>query len=135
MPIKQAIEELTDLANKIIEELEMTFEETNEIERQIIAVFCFGGVHAIAHREGLTPPEAHGLIIALLIRKFGYSPEQAAAFAENLIQSTAPQKQDVMNAIIHRGIDGHRQYQHEDYEGLRHNITEVLIAVQEDNEK
>ncbi|GGG11180.1 hypothetical protein GCM10010912_64490 [Paenibacillus albidus] len=106
MPIKQAIEELIDLANKIFEELEMTFEETNEIERQIIA---------------------------LLIRKFGYSPEQATAFAENLIQSTAPQKQDVMNAIIHRGIDGHRQYQHEDYEGLRHNITEVLITVQEDN--
>lgn len=43
-------------------------------------------------------------------------PEQAAAFAEDLLQATAADAHPVLNAIIRRGIDGHAQYENGDRE-------------------
>ncbi|AWB46928.1 hypothetical protein DCC85_12220 [Paenibacillus sp. CAA11] len=126
----QAIDELIDFTDVIYEGLGITFEETNELERQVISAFCFGAVNAIVQRDHMAPHDAHALMLSLLIRKFAYSPEQAAAFTEDLIQATNPDVHQVMNAIIHRGIDGHRQYVEQNHEELRQNITEILITLQ-----
>lgn len=128
--MEHLVTELSAFADGVLQELGLALEQTDELERQVTAAFCFGGVNVLVHRDGLTPPDAHALMLALLIRKFAYSPEQAAAFAEDLIQATAPDAHPVLNAIIHRGIDGHAQYEGGDRDGLRRNITEIMTAVQ-----
>ncbi len=106
------------------------FEETSELERKILATFAFGATYAQGILNGMSPPEVHELAISNLVCDFNYSPEQAHAFSEHLIQVS--QSKDIhptMHAIVHRGIDGHSQFIKGDLEGLKANLGEIVALV------
>ncbi|MGG1442445.1 Imm48 family immunity protein [Brevibacillus laterosporus] len=107
----------------------MKFEETTELERQVIAAFCFGAINVIVQRDDLSQPQAHALTITLLINVFKYSENQAVSFADDLIKATSKEHYPVMNTIIHRGIDGHYQYINNMDVELKKNITDVIKAI------
>jgi hypothetical protein len=122
--------ENADMALSLFDSIGVPFEQTTELERQVVATFAFGMVFAAGQAQQLSPPQVHALSVCVLIDAFGYSDHQAADFANHLIAvSSDATLQPVMNAIIHRGIDGHRQWQSKDSEGLRSNLTDVVNRV------
>jgi len=102
------------------------FAKTSEMQRQVCGAFLFGFVNAHGMMNQLSPPQVHALAISMLIDVLNYSPEQAGAFSSNLIDATAAGPDDTMNAIIHRGIDGHLQLTSGQHEGLRMNLLEIF---------
>jgi hypothetical protein len=87
-------------------------------------------VFAAGQTQQLSPPQVHALSISVLIDSFRYSDHQAADFTGHLIEvASDASRQPVMNAIIHRGIDGHQQWQAGNTDGLRANLTDVLERV------
>ncbi len=78
----------------------------------------------------LTPPEVPALVIACLMDVFKYADHQAVAFAESLIAATSDQSyHPTMNAVIHRGIDGHRQWKAVETDSPRTNIQDIFQRV------
>ncbi|MED1665249.1 Imm48 family immunity protein [Brevibacillus laterosporus] len=127
--LKNAVTELSLLSKKIFDLIAIKFEETTELERQVIAAFCFGAINVIVQRDDLSQPQAHALTIALLVNVFKYSENQAVSFADDLIKATRKEHHPVMNTIIHRGIDGHYQYINNMDIELKKNITDVIKAI------
>ncbi|OAB37775.1 Imm48 family immunity protein [Paenibacillus glacialis] len=127
--INNAVKELRLFSEKIFDLIEIKFDETTELERQVIAVFCFGAINVIIQRDDLSQPQAYALAIALLINVFKYDEGQAVPFADDLIKATNKENHPVMNTIIHRGIDGHYQFVEKLYGNLKSNIIDVLNVV------
>ena len=80
---------------------------TDEMALQVLSAYVFGMLNAQGMSIGLTPPEIHAVLLALLNKKLGYSLEGSAQFAQQLINATKPQFHPTINHLIHRGIDGH----------------------------
>lgn len=129
LKVKNAAHELRHFSMNLFSLLKINLENTTELERQVLAAFCFGALNAIIQREELNQPQAHAITLALLINDFKYSEKQAVAFAEDLIKATKKEHHPVMHTIIHRGIDGHLQYTENKEDELRHNIFGILNAV------
>ncbi|WP_088834166.1 Imm48 family immunity protein [Paenibacillus tyrfis] len=127
----EQLTEITEFADRLFDLIEIPFTETTELERQLIAAFSFGAVMAVAVRDDLDQPQTHALTIAMLMRAFQYSEHQAAAFAHDLIQATDRNHHPTMNAIIHRGINGHYEYVNEEMEDLRQNLLDILNSFSE----
>ena len=121
--------EIARMAGELFEIVEISFEETTELQRQLLASFVFGMVFAVGQFEELTPPEVHALVIAYLRDVFRYSDQQAVDFAQHLIDSASGRGNPTITAVIHRGIDGHRQWQERQPSALRTNVEEVFAAV------
>jgi Immunity protein 48 len=109
--------------------LSTPFEETTELQRQLLASFAFGMLFATGCLNKLTPPDLHALSICLLIDVFNYSKDQAAAFAENLIAAASGSGNPTINAVIHRGIDGHRQWEAGQMSELKGNVEDIFKTV------
>ena len=105
------------------------FESTTELQRQMLASFAFGMTFVIGQIEHLTPPEVHALSITMLMDAFKYSGQQAAAFSSQLIESASGKGNQTIQAIIHRGIDGHRQWSSGQTAELSKNVKSVFQAV------
>lgn len=102
------------MGNELIElyskENNVSFEQTTELERQILAVYFFGMSNGLMQNLKLknTPTEIAEMIKNNLIDVFGYSEEQARQFLDIMIQDL--QSKDANNTqyiIIHRGLDGY----------------------------
>lgn len=131
LKVKKASNELRQFSTKLFELIGVEFEDTLELERQVIAAFCFGALNAIVQRDEISEPQAHALTIALLINEFKYSEKQAVDFAQDLIQATNKEYHPVMNAIIHRGIDGHYQFEKNIGGDLKDNLLDVINVVRD----
>jgi hypothetical protein len=105
------------------------FEETTELQRQLLASFAFGMIFAIGQIERLTPAEVHALSITMLTDAFGYSAEQAGAFSTHLIESASGTGNPTIQMVIHRGIDGHHQWSCGRAADLGENIKSVFQAL------
>ena len=106
------------------------FAQTTEAQRQLLAAFSFGMIFAIGQIQKLSPPEVHALALTALMDAFRYADHQAASFAGLLISASSDKSvHPVFNAVVHRGIDGHYQWQERHTEDLRKNIQEVFDSV------
>lgn len=109
-------------------------EETTELRRQVLATFAFGMLFSAAMQQSLEPEQVHALLIGALRDSFGYTDEQAATFSEALIDAVSGDSRPTSNAIIHRGIDGHRQWSENDIDGLRANVTEIFEVIEDESQ-
>jgi hypothetical protein len=82
--------------------------------KQVLSLYCFGGLGALAIQHKMSQPQAHAVALSLLTSFFGYPPDDAAAKAQACI-TAAPDRTSHLYPTIHRGLDGflHRQ-QHGD---------------------
>jgi hypothetical protein len=120
---------LASMCNDLIASGGVPFEATTELQRQLLASFAFGMTFAIGQIEHLTPPEVHALSIAMLTDAFKYSAQQAGAFSSHLIESASGRGNPTIRAIIHRGIDGHRQWSSGQTAELSKNVRSVFQAI------
>ena len=127
--MKELRSSLTKMCADLFASVGVPFESTTELQRQVLASFAFGMTFAVGQIEHLTPPQVHALSIAMLVDAFNYSAEQAGAFSSNLIESASGSGNQTIQAIIHRGIDGHLQWSTGQTAELRENINSVLQAV------
>jgi hypothetical protein len=110
--------------------INVAFADTTELERQLLATFAFGIVYAEGRTNGLSAAQVHALSITVLINTFKYSPEQAAAFAEHLIDVAADRDvHPTMNAIIHEGIDGHEAMGRGDTAAVTERIDRIFTLL------
>src|SRR5512145_3153098 len=59
--------------------------------KQVLSLYCFGGLGALAIQHKMNQPQAHAVDLALLNSFFGYPPEDAAAKAQACI-TAAPDR-------------------------------------------
>jgi hypothetical protein len=121
--------EVTSLCAGLFPAIGIPFERTSELQRQLLASFGFGIAFTVGRFNKLSPPEVHALAVCMLMDVFRYSAEQAGAFSRELIESASGQGDPTINAVIHRGIDGHRQLQAGQLHELRNNIESIFQAV------
>ena len=106
------------------------FEQTSELQRQILASFAFGMIFAIGQIKQLSPPDVHALTICCLMDVFKYADHQAGAFSSDLIaHASNKDPNDTHKAIIRRGIDGHYQWQEKQMDQLRANVDGIFKAL------
>ena len=105
--------------------------QKNEANRQVAAAFVFGFINAFAFEQKLEPPHVHGVLISILMNKFGYSNKQSIDFAQILIHATSNKNDPTTNAVIHHGVESYYQYRANDIKALRHNYFNVLSKIGE----
>jgi hypothetical protein len=120
---------VADMCADLVASGGIPFESTTELQRQMLASFAFGMTFALGQTEHLTPPEVHALSITMLMDAFKYSGHQATAFSSRLIESAEGRGNPTIQAIIHRGIDGHLQWSSRQTAELSKNINSVFQAV------
>jgi len=118
--------EVKEMAGGLFRAIGVPFEQTSELQRQVLASFAFGMVFAMGRLKELKPPEVHALAIACLTDVFKYANDQAAAFSIDLVSAASGQGNPTTKAIIHRGITGHAQWQQGDEAGLRANLQDIF---------
>lgn len=127
VPHRKAIAEMT---GSLFDAAGIPFDQTSELQRQVLAAFAFGMAFAYGQEHRLSPPDVQALAICFLMDVFGYAAHQAAAFSENLIAAASdPNPNNTMKAIIHRGIDGHRRWGQRQSDALSQNIADIFQAL------
>lgn len=119
------------MVNSIFPIAGINFEETSELQRQLLSAFAFGMVYADGQIKGLSPADVHGLTIFMLQDVFNYSADQACEFSVLLIAAASDSSvHSIINAVIHRGIQGHYQWEENKNSLLKENIEEIFNEVQ-----
>jgi hypothetical protein len=119
-------EQVALLARELLAAVPVEFDACTPLHRAVIGTFFFGMLTAHGMQERLPPEQIHALAVEAYQTSFNYTPDAAAQAARECIEATDPSSHDTMNAILHRGIDGHAQHVARDIEGLRQNIASVL---------
>ncbi|MFF2094568.1 Imm48 family immunity protein [Paenibacillus sp. NPDC058174] len=127
--IEEAKNEIVLIADQLFVLIGKRFKDTTELERQVLATFCFGMVNTIVLIKELNQIQTHAVIISCLTSVFKYSEDQAEDFTQELINSTDEEYHPVMFSIIRRGISGYQQYVNNQKDQLKSNILEVLAIV------
>jgi hypothetical protein len=119
--------EINAMATELFGVIGISFQQTSELQRQVLATFAFGMIFATGNLNRLRPPEVHALVIACLMDVFKYADHQATAFSRDLISAaSANSRNPTATSIVHRGIDGHRQWPQKKVDELRANIEGIL---------
>ena len=117
---------LNAMARDLLKEAGLEFDKASPLEQALVGTFLFGMIQTHGMANKLSPPEIHALALLVFKDTLHYSDSAAAQGVQECINATDPKYHDTMHAILHRGIDGHRQYQEGDREGLSKNIVSIL---------
>jgi len=121
----------SEIVKDLFKIIDIDFNTTTEAERQVIAAFSFGVIHAHISTRELGPEVGKEMTLNILESVFKYSPEQASDFFDYLVQCTGADDNNTIKAIIHRGIDGHYQYINGLIEELKTNLLSVLAILKD----
>lgn len=107
------------------------FDRASQLEQALLGTFVFGMVQTHGMVNHLSAPEIHALGLCVFKDTLHYTDQAAAQGIHECINATDPSYHPAMNAILHLGIEGHRQYSVGDAEGLSSNIRSVLDRFKE----
>jgi hypothetical protein len=93
--------------------------------KQVLSVYAFGGICALAIQYKLSPPQAHAVCLAIFRTFFGFDSADAAAKAQAVI-SAAPDRTSHLYAIIHRGLDGFLHWQKNSDDGAAKDFKAIM---------
>ncbi len=128
-PLLEHRNQLAAHGRKVLQICGIELKRTSELQRQICGAFLFGIVYAYGRTHKLGPPEIHALGITMLEDVLAYDAAQAGAFSSKLVAASAAGSEDTMNAILHRGIDGHHQLEVDQEENLRENLLGLFMQL------
>ncbi len=132
--IREAVETLERFAGSVIGHFgEKNFDGDTQ-PKQILSVYCFGGVTAFATQQGLSPAQAHAVCLTLFADYFGYAPPDAAAKAQAVI-TAAPDRTSHLYSIIHRGADAYIHWQKHGDSIAAKDFEEIMTQVKKLDEK
>ncbi|MCB1207664.1 MAG: hypothetical protein KDN18_25655 [Verrucomicrobiae bacterium] len=127
-------DELNTMARTLLEVARLDFDSSSQLEQALTATFLFGMIFAHGSTHGMQPHEVHALSLVVFQDTLHYSDAAAAEGVQQAISASTPGYHNTMHAIIHRGIDGHRQYVEGDRAGLGENIQSVLAHFRKNEE-
>ena len=119
-------DDLNAMAAALLRAAGLNFDEAGPLEQALVGTFLFGMIQTHGMMNELQPPQIHALALIVFKDSLHYSDEAAAKAIQECINATSPGYHDTMNAILHRGVDGHRQYLSNDLDGLAKNICSIL---------
>lgn len=93
--------------------------------KQILSVYGFGGVSALAIQHGMSQPQAHAVCLSIFISVFGFEPADAASKAQAVI-SAAPDRTSFLYPIIVRGGKGFLYWQQHGDDGAAKDFAEIM---------
>lgn len=102
------------------------FDHASPLQQALIGTFVFGMIQAHGMMNQLQAPEIHAMAICVFLDTLHYTDDVATQAVQECINATTPSYHPTMNAILHRGIDGHKQYVERDTAGLSQNIRSIL---------
>lgn len=111
--------ELNRMATTVLGAAGIEFDTSPQLTQALVGTFLFGMISAHGMMHELAPPEVHALALAVFKDTLHYSDTAAAEAVQTCINASRPGYHDTMNAIVHRGIDGHAKY-------LSHNMVSVV---------
>ena len=124
------------MGNELIElyskEINLPFEKTTELERQVLAVYFFGMSNGLMQSLKLknSPMEIAEMIKNNLVDVFRYSNEQAQQFLDGMIsdlQSGDPR--NTQYAIIHRGLEGYFAWEKGQKSNVIKDVSQIINAL------
>jgi len=124
------------MGNELIElyskEINLSFEKTTELERQVLAVYFFGMSNGLMQHLKLknTAMEIAEMIKNNLIDVFNYSNEQAQQFLDSMISDL--QSKDPRNTqyvIIHRGLEGYFAWEKGQKGNVIKDVCQIMNAL------
>jgi len=118
--------ECNKMALAALEAAGIDFDRASSLEQALLGTFIFGMVSTHGMLNNLSPPEVHALTLSVFQEILHYTDQAAAQGTQECINATKPSHHPTMNAILHRGIEGHRQYSADDLKSLSNNIRFVL---------
>jgi len=121
-----ATDRFDKLAADLLSAAEIDFDGSSPLQQALVATFLFGMLFADGKANSLSAGEIRELALVTFQNVLHYSPEAATVAIQQCIDATNPESHDTMNAILHRGIDGHRQNATGDTNGLRQNLMTIL---------
>jgi hypothetical protein len=119
-------EQLNKMAATVLNTSGVHFDSASQLEQALIGTFLFGMLQTHGMFYKLTPPQIHALALLVFKDSLHYTDSAAAQGVQECINATRPDCHRTMNTILHRGIDGHRQYQDGEIDALRMNLTSIL---------
>lgn len=115
-----------NLAAQLLTASGTSFDRATALQQALVGTFLFGMLTAEGMRTRRSPGEIRAAAIGVFEDTLHYTPQAAVEGVEHCIQATAPNGHPTMRAIIHRGIDGHRQAVDGDSAGLAQNVASML---------
>ncbi len=126
LPLVGHRQQLNSMADELLRVVGVDFDQSSQLDQALIGTFFFGMLQAHCLIAKLVPPQVHALAIAVYQDALHYTPQAAIQAVQQCIDATDPQNHPAMNAIIHRGIDGHQQFISGNLQALAENLNEVL---------
>lgn len=114
------------LAAELLATAQVDFDAASQLQQALIGTFLFGVLTAEGMSRQLSPHQIRAGAISVFQDTLHYTAGAALEGVDNCIQATGPNVHDTMSALIHRGIDGHRQIASGDVAGLADNIREIF---------
>lgn len=114
------------LAMQLMTAAGVDFDAATQLQQALIGTFLFGMLTAEGMFTRRSPHEIREAAIGVFQDTLHYTPQAATEGVDHCIEATVPNGHDTMKAIVHRGIDGHRQVVEGDNAGLVQNISDVL---------
>lgn len=138
---KSILEDFCNEINKMIKmlleeyckERSVIFEQTSELERQILAVYAFGMAEGMRQTEylSLNIMQVESGIIGMLNSVFQYSIRQAQDFTHIMITNLkSKDPENTYYAIIHRGLDGYYLWKDEKKKTVINDIVQIINVLQ-----
>jgi hypothetical protein len=99
------------------------------LPKQLLSVYSFGGVSALAIQHKMSPPQAHAVCMALFAGVFGFTPADTAAKAQAVI-TAAPDRTSHLYPTIHRGLNGFLHWQKNQDDGAAEDFAKIVTHIQ-----
>jgi hypothetical protein len=123
--VREAISVLENYVRSIMSHYGEAHFQGDTMDKQMLSVYLFGGISALAMQNQMSQPQAHAIALTLLIDVFEYDPQDSAAKAQALI-SAAPDKTSHLYKIIHRGLDGFLHWQKNCDDGAAKDFADIM---------
>lgn len=118
-----------EILNLYLKKTENEYNGLSELERQVLAVYCFGVADGIRQNKysRLSNMDINAGIINLYESVFGYSENQGEDLFDLIVD--ALQSGDPKNthlAIVHQGLDGYFMWEDDQREDVAENIHRIV---------
>ncbi|MEA3209535.1 MAG: hypothetical protein QOE70_2592 [Chthoniobacter sp.] len=119
-------EECNKIASAALLGSGINFDKGSALEQALVGTFIFGMIQTHGMLNGLQPAEIHAVALTVFENTLHYTNAAAVQGVQECINATDPNYHKTMHAILHRGIDGHKQYLDGNTDGLGENIQSIL---------
>lgn len=123
--IRKSVETLECYVRDIMKHYGQSEFEGHTQAKEVLAIYSFGGISALALQQKMDQPQAHAICITVFNKVFEFTQDDAVAKAWAVI-SAASDKTSQFYPIIHRGLDGFLHWQEQGGNGAAEDFADIM---------